>query len=150
MNGLQVRVPCCRLLTTVPDADFVPQLQSNTTRSSFRCWMFLRNSGRRYDTILRYVFVQVGQPEQATGIASQLLQTNEHPAAAVDEATPMDECPHVVGVPSMVGVPVHSKDPDARRAFHYQYSVASAWWQRWYQRCGPCCLTICVLDQYSR
>jgi hypothetical protein len=33
----------------------------------------------------------------------------------------------------MVGVPVHSKHQDARKAFQYQYSVASAWWQRWYQ-----------------
>eukprot|EP00892_Ulva_mutabilis_P010560 jgi/Ulvmu1/7877/UM004_0108.1 len=39
----------------------------------------------------------------------------------------------VVGVPTMVGVPNHGKDQDARKAFQYQYSVATAWWQRWYQ-----------------
>lgn len=38
-----------------------------------------------------------------------------------------------VGVPTMVGVPVHGKNQDARKAFQYQYSVATAWWQRWYQ-----------------
>jgi hypothetical protein len=39
----------------------------------------------------------------------------------------------VVGTPTHVGVPVHGKGQDVRSAFNYQYSIATAWWQQWYQ-----------------
>jgi hypothetical protein len=72
------------------------------------------------------------QPERTAvvGISQQLTRSTSA-AAPMDEGA--DDSQHVMGIPSMVGVPVHSKDEDARKAFHYQYSVASAWWQRWYQ-----------------
>ena len=42
---------------------------------------------------------------------------------------------HVMGTPTIVGVPAqcNNKHQDVRGAFNYQYSVASAWWQQWYQ-----------------
>jgi hypothetical protein len=39
----------------------------------------------------------------------------------------------VTGTPTIIGVPSYGKAQDLRRAFSYQYSVASAWWQQWYQ-----------------
>jgi hypothetical protein len=47
--------------------------------------------------------------------------------------TQLDVPDQVTGTPTMVGVPSHGKGQDLRRAFSYQYSVASAWWQQWYQ-----------------
>ena len=81
--------------------------------------------------------MQPGYVPERTPLAGTSTQFPRNTSAA----EPMDECADdaqpVMGVPSMAGVPVHSKDQDARRAFHYQYSVASAWWQRWYQWCEP-------------
>ena len=131
-------------------------LWSRATRGSARCFRaeMSRSSGRH-----RHSFcMQPGyQPERTAAALSQLAENDS-------AAQPMDECADdsqpVIGVPSMVGVPVPSKVQDARRAFHYQYSVASAWWQRWHQWCEPrtrtcdesSCCTItggCQLSQAS-
>jgi hypothetical protein len=47
-----------------------------------------------------------------------------------DGAAAPDE---VIGTPTMVGMPVQGKGQDVHTAFNYQHSVASAWWQQWYQ-----------------
>ena len=64
-----------------------------------------------------------------------------HAAAAPDATDSMPTTnPHltvpaqVVGTPTIVGVPAQDKNhQDVHKAFNYQYSVASAWWQQWYQ-----------------
>ena len=39
----------------------------------------------------------------------------------------------VVGKPTIVGVPAQDQSTDVAKAFNYQYSIASAWWQQWYR-----------------
>lgn len=64
-------------------------------------------------------------PARAEPPVSLNADMSEHTTQAVPE--------QVTGTPTMVGVPVHGKGQDVHRAFSYQYSVASAWWQQWYQ-----------------
>ena len=66
-----------------------------------------------------------GDDAAAQPPASLNADMSEHTTQAVPE--------QVTGTPTMVGVPVHGKGLDVHRAFSYQYSVASAWWQQWYQ-----------------
>jgi hypothetical protein len=73
-----------------------------------------------------------GPPDAAgDAVAAGKQPAQATPAAGAANASAPEP---VLGTPTIVGIPAQdSKHQDVRSAFNYQHSVASAWWQQWYQ-----------------
>lgn len=77
-------------------------------------------------------------PSASTGAQHPLqvaAKPSTYPAgpAATAAASESGNPGEVLGTPTIVGVPVHGNSRDLRESYNYQYTVATSWWQQWYQ-----------------